>query len=610
VGTSDFLVRQGGEGSDDGLVRLETTWSRDLPEQRASLRFGDAVVFPASWGRAVRFGGAQWASNFATQPGFISYPLPSLEGETALPSTLELYVNGMRRMSSEVPTGPFSITDVPIVTGQGDVQLVVRDLLGHEQVITDRFYASTRLLRTGLHEFSYELGSEREAFARESFDYGDAFAAGTHRVGLSDSFTLEARGEARSGKYTAGVGGAFLLGRFGVLHGAFARSHGDRGEGSLLRLGLEHSSRLLGFGFSLQLASEEFTQLGLREDELPPSSIGQAWLSLALARAGSLSFSYTLRDERPTETWPNRGRFESLGASYQVSLGDIGYLNLSVNRIQAEEDDTLFAVHFTRPLGTRTTASASANFSGGVDQLALQVQRSLPVGSGFGYRARAGLLDRERFDAGLSAQNDYGTLVLDASHADGETGLRAAASGGIAWLDGGMNLARRMDSSFAIVRVGEFGGVRIYADNQHVATTDENGRALLPRLRAYEENPLRVEVDDLPIDAKVGEVSLVAVPYFRSGLVVNFDISRSRNAVFRLLRADGTAVPAGSIITAPGGERFPVGYNGQAFVTGLDSGSALVARWNGTACAFELNLPEGEDPMPDLGVISCTESER
>jgi outer membrane usher protein len=69
-------------------------------------------------------------------------------------------------------------------------------------------------------------------------------------------------------------------------------------------------------------------------------------------------------------------------------------------------------------------------------------------------------------------------------------------------------------------------------------------------------------------------------------------------------------VPAGSIITAPGGERFPVGYNGQAFVTGLDSGTALVARWNGTACAFELNLPEGEDPMPDLGVISCTESNR
>lgn len=610
VAISDFLVRQGGANTDEGLVRLQTTWTLDLPERRASLRVGDAVGFPGGWGRAVRFGGVQWATNFATQPGFITFPLPSLAGETALPSTLELYVNGMRRMSSEVPPGPFSIPDLPTVTGQGEVQLVVRDLLGREQVITDRFYASTRLLRTGLHEFSYEVGSEREAFGRESFDYGDAFAAGTHRIGVSDSFTLELRGEAMSGRYTAGVGGAFLLGRFGVLHGAFAGSHGDRGEGGLLRLGFEHSSRRLGFGFNLQLASEEFTQLGLRADELPPSSIGQAWLSLPLARAGSLSLSYALRDERPTETWPDRGRFETLGASYQVSLGDIGYLSLSVNRIRAEEDDTLFALHFTRPLGRRSTASASANFGSGVDQLALQVQRSLPAGSGFGYRARAGLLDQERFDAGLSAQNDYGTWLVDISHASGETGVRATASGGLALLGGDVHLARRMNSSFAVVQVGDFEGVRVYADNQHVATTDASGRALLPRLRAYEENPVRVEVGDLPIDARVDQIERKAVPYFRSGLVVTFDISRSRNAVFRLLRADGTPVPAGSIITAPGGERFPVGYDGQAFVTGVDSGTALAARWNDTACAFELNLPEGEDPMPDLGVISCTESNR
>jgi outer membrane usher protein len=610
VAISDFLVRHGGANLDEGLVRLQTTWTLDLPEQRASLRVGDAVGFPGGWGRAVRFGGVQWATNFATQPGFITFPLPSLNGETALPSTLELYVNGMRRMSSEVPPGPFSIPDLPTITGQGEVQLVVRDLLGREQIITDRFYASTRLLRTGLHEFSYEVGSEREAFGLESFDYGDAFAAGTHRVGLSDTFTLEARGEARSGQYTAGVGGALLLGRFGVLHGALAGSHGERGEGGLLRLGFEHSSRHLGLGFNLQLASEEFTQLGLREDELPPRTIGQAWLSLPLQRAGSLSFSYTLRDERPAETWPDRGRFESLGASYQVSLGDIGYLSVSVNRVQAEEDDTLVAVHFTRPLGTRTTSSASASFSGGSDQLALQVQRSLPVGTGFGYRARAGLLDQERFDAGLSAQNDYGTLQIDAGYADDATGLRASASGGLALLGGDVHLARRMDSSFAVVQVGDFEGVRVYADNQHVATTDENGRALLPRLRAYEENPLRIEVGDLPIDAKVGQVDRQAVPYFRSGLVVNFDVSRSRNAVFRLLRADGTPVPAGSMIAAPGGERFPVGYDGQAFVTGLDTGAALEARWNGTVCAFELILPEGEDPMPDLGVITCRESHR
>ena len=608
VVVSDFLARQGGADWNDGTVRLQTTWTRDLPERRASLRVGDTVGVAGSWGRAVRFGGVQWATNFATQPGFITFPLPSLSGEAALPSTLDLYVNGIRRLRSDVPTGPFTIPDLPMITGQGEVRLVVRDLLGREQIITDRFYASARLLRQGLHEFAYELGAERHGFGQESFDYGGTFAAGTHSLGVSDTFTLELRGEARSGQYTAGVGGAFLLGRFGVLHGAVAGSDTDHGTGALMRFGLEHSSVGLSFGFNLQVTSERFTQLGLREDELAPRSVGQAWVSVPFRRVGSLSLSYTRRDERPTAVWPNRGLFQTVTVGYNVSLGDFGYLSVSASHIRADEDDTFVGLHFSRPLGRRTTASASANFSHGSRQLALQIQRGLPAGTGFGYRARVDLLDHQRFDAGISSQNDYGTWHFDASHTDGQTGLRAEAIGGMALLGSGLHFARRMDSSFAVVQVGDFEGVRVYADNQHVATTDENGRALVPRLRPYEENPLRIEVGDLPLDAKVDEVSRKAVPYFRSGLVVSFDVIRSRNAVFRLLRADGTPVPAGSVLATPSGERFPVGYDGQAFVTGVASGALLEAHWNGTVCAFELVLPDNEDPMPDLGVVACKES--
>jgi outer membrane usher protein len=604
VGTSTFLARSGQAGPGGGLLRLDSTWTRDLPERRASLRVGDAVGGASAWGRPVRFGGVQWASNFATQPGFISFPLPTLQGEAALPSTLELYVNGMRRMSSEVPTGPFSIPDLPVVTGQGEVQLVVRDLLGREQLITDSFYVSARLLQQGLHEFSYELGAERENYGTESNNYGRAFAVGTHRLGLSDRFTGEARAEALAGQYTAGLGGALLLGNYGVIHGSLAASHSDRGQGGQLTLGFERSSRRVGFGFNLQMAEAGFTQLGLREDQPAPRRIGQAWVSLPLRQAGSVSLGYVHRDER------DRERFESLTARYQVSLGALGHLGVFATRIGGEQDDTVFGLNFTRSLGNRTTSSASANRSDEAEQLLLQWQRSLPVGTGLGYRMRAGLLDQDRLDAGFSAQNDYGTWHLDVSHADSQTGVRASASGGVALLDGGLHLSRRIDDSFAVVKVADFEGVRIYADNQHVATTGEDGRALLPRLRAYQENPLRIEVADLPMDARVEQLEQQAVPYFHSGVVVDFAVSRSRNATFRLLRAGGEPVPAGSIITAPDGERFPVGFDGVSFVTGLDSGIALSAQWNGTRCAFELVLPETEEPMPDLGILNCVEEHR
>lgn len=603
VATSTILVRDAQPSQGENLVRLETTWTRDMPERRASLRVGDAIGGGGTWGRPIRFGGVQWATNFATQPGFITFPLPVMQGEAALPSTLELYVNGIRRMESEVPSGPFSIPDLPTISGYGEVQLIVRDLLGREQIITDTFYVGARMLREGLHEFSYEFGAERENFGRESNNYGRAFAVGTHRYGLSDRLTGEARLELLSGQYTAGIGAALLLGRLGVVHGAVAGSHGENGQGGQLTAGFEHSSRRFGFGFDAQLSSSEFVQLGLNREKPAPRRLGRVSISVPFQRAGSASLSYVLREER------DQARFESITASYQVSLGRAGYLSAFVTRLRGEEDDTLIGLNFTRLLGSRTSSSASLNSSRYSDQFLMQMQSNLPVGRGFGYRVRAGTLDQDRLDLGVSAQNGIGTWHLDASHADGETGVRAEAIGGFAWLDRSWHASRHMDQSFAVVRVGEFEGVKVYADTQHVATTDHAGRALVPRLRPYEENPLRIEVADLPLEARIEQVEQKAVPYFRSGLVVEFDVNRSRNAVFRLMRADGVPVPAGSLIKTPDGEEFPIGYDGEAFVTGVASGTTLIATWNGTGCAFELNLPDSEEPLLDLGTIACEELE-
>src|SRR5690606_33986532 len=112
----------------------------------------------------VRFGGVQWATNFATQPGFVSLSRPAMQGEAALPSTLELYVNDTLRLKRDVPAGPFSIQDLPVMTGRGEARLVVTDLLGREQVIVAPYYASPRLLDPGLNAWSYEIGAVREDY--------------------------------------------------------------------------------------------------------------------------------------------------------------------------------------------------------------------------------------------------------------------------------------------------------------------------------------------------------------------------------------------------------------------------------------------------------------
>jgi outer membrane usher protein len=171
VATSSHAYLQFGEMNQH--LRLDTTYTIDRPGDRASWRLGDTISRPGSMlGRPARFGGLQYSTNFLTQPGLIITPMTTLGGQAALPSTLDLYVNNVMQSSRQIPPGPFSVSTAPIVAGDGEISMRVRDIAGREEIISQRFYASTALLSPGLSDFSFEGGFLRQNFGRESNDYG------------------------------------------------------------------------------------------------------------------------------------------------------------------------------------------------------------------------------------------------------------------------------------------------------------------------------------------------------------------------------------------------------------------------------------------------------
>ena len=175
VGTSTLLSRD-----DDGgrsAVRLETTWTLDLPERLATLRLGDAISASGAWGRSVRFGGIQFGTNFATQPTLVTTPMLAARGSAIVPSTVDVFVNGAQVASQDVPPGPFTIDHVPSISGAGQMQIVITDALGRQQVLSQPYSTGPALLRAGLNEYSVELGSMREDYGYASNVYGDLVAA-------------------------------------------------------------------------------------------------------------------------------------------------------------------------------------------------------------------------------------------------------------------------------------------------------------------------------------------------------------------------------------------------------------------------------------------------
>ncbi|MGE5621392.1 MAG: fimbria/pilus outer membrane usher protein [Candidatus Bathyarchaeota archaeon] len=597
-GTSSFLVR-GTEGS-LRTVRLDTAWTADDPGEQRSLRLGDSISRPGAWGRSLRYGGLQWGSNFAIRPDLVAFPQPSIGGEAVLPSTVDLYVDNALRLSRRVPYGPFTIPNVPVVTGEGEVRVVVRDALGRESVVTQAYYASAGLLRPGLHDYTYEAGFVRRNFTLENDDYGRFFGAGTHRLGITDRVTGEVRAEVLKDQQTLGVGGSFLWPAAGIVNAALAASRSPLGNGALASAGIERQGRTFGFGFQTQVNTAAFTQLGLGAPQYHPRQLTVARANYASGGIGSVFASYVHQANRAQPD------VDLVSVGYNVGLQRDAFLSLFAMRSIKGEPVRTVGITLTYSLGPRTSASALAVRQRDGDTPSFQLQQSLPQGSGAGYRVSATGGSHPRNEAGLFLQMDYGTVSLEAAQLEKTTAFRVGATGGVAILGGRLRLARRLDESFALVKVGDYPDVPVYRDNQPVARTDATGSALIGSLRPYQKNNISISQQALPLDAEIGALTMTVTPVRRSGSLVEFPVKAVRGALLRIFLDNGLPLPAGALVTVAGqDDEFPVALRGEAYVTGLASRNELWATWKGQRCRLDVELPRDAGPLPVIGPLAC-----
>ena len=596
-GTSTFL----GRWSDRHVrfTRLETRWTFDDPARMRSLRLGDGITRGGGGGGApLRFGGIQFARNFEVQPGFVTLPMRTLSGNAALPSVVDVYVNDVLQGRHEVSPGPFAIIDLPVVAGNGEVQLVVRDLLGRETIVRQSYYAAAQLLRSGLHDFSYEAGFLRRAFGQRSADYGPMFAAATQRYGISDQLTGEVHLEATREVQVAGVSAVMLWPGVGLFSVGAAASESGPGTGASVRAAFERRTPTLSFGAVAEFLTDDFVTVGSDPARERPRSTIQAFAGLPLS-FGSVGVSYLRRQGRTEPA------IEIVSANVSIRLGRLGTLNLAGRRSFGRRDETAVELFLSIPLGPRTYAGGGLTAQGGERSLTAMFQRNLAAGPSLGYRIAAVLGHYDRLDGQVDLSTGHGNYNARLSWANGEVGARVGAAGSIGTVDGHLFASRRLSRSFAAVQVGDFPNVRVYADNQLVARTGRDGVAVVPHLRPFERNPIRIELADLPMDAQVGAEEQSVRPYDRSGVSLEFDVQRSDSAMLNVRLENGEPLPAGANVRLAGGQAIVSAPGGDVYLTGLQPRNVVVAEYEGGACSFELVVPETADPQPRLGQFIC-----
>ncbi|MEQ1515428.1 MAG: fimbria/pilus outer membrane usher protein, partial [Usitatibacteraceae bacterium] len=186
------------------FVRYESNLRWDFPDKVQSLVIGDAIARSGAVARGFRFGGVSVGTNFATRPDMVTYALPHVPGESRLPTSAELLINGQTNSRFDLAPGPFEISNVPAINGAGEIQLITRDPLGRQQVIVLPYYVTPAVLREGLTDAGFEFGKVREDFGLESFRYGRYFARGQYRRGVTSNATIEGFVETDGRPHVAG----------------------------------------------------------------------------------------------------------------------------------------------------------------------------------------------------------------------------------------------------------------------------------------------------------------------------------------------------------------------------------------------------------------------
>ena len=611
-------------------IRLDTYFQKDFVDSLTRLKLGDAVTNPGTWGRPVRFGGVQWGTDFSLSPRFISSPLLDFRGQASLPSTVDLYVNNGLVRRYEIAPGPFSIAQIPVVSGNGEARLVVRDSLGRDVIINQPFFTVPVQLRSGLSQYSLELGALHRNFAVASNDYGSPFVSGTYRYGVSDSLTIEGRAESLL-RADAGVGKLSVAGLSAVW--PFAKGHfivptavasqSDWGAGYQAAIQYGYSGTQIFYGLRAEKSTAGFRQIGFATGELPQEHrysinagvrLGRG--SLALAVTDSLPRPYTIQSGPATGLIVGGVRTQVGTLSYSTSLGQgwsiaagvsrviagdassSGYLNLNYTG----QDNTFASIGSS---GNRTAQGNSSNSS------VRAGQRPADTG-GVGYDVD---VSQARQRVGVQAITRAGEFAIDVVNeknvlaGEPHTSGRISARGAVVIAGDTIAASRPIANSFIVVKAPALANSAVRTSGGAGVTLNSAGIAVLTRISAYDETQVQILPEKTPIDVTIDQFSTRVTPVAKAGAIANLAVRRTAAITFRATDEKGKSMPIGTLfeVTSNQGavlEKGSVGLDGLVYVKDMLVGAKVYLKSRAQSCLLPLPAVPKE-PLPDLGDVMC-----
>jgi outer membrane usher protein len=592
-----------GTGIKTGYLRYDTRYRYVNENHALAFTAGDLVTQSLPWTTSVRLGGIQIARDYQVRPDLITTPLPSFAGKAAVPSAVDLFVDGYRQQSADVQPGRFVLDNMPVVNGAGEATIVTTDAVGRQIATTIPFYVSSTLLKPGLLDVSGEIGFLRQGYGLKNFDYGALTASGTIRRGLTQNITVEAHGEATKGLALGGAGIVFAPGRFGTLAISAAASHSERRTGTQWTVGYSYTARRFSISAEHDQRSAGYRDLGSfdlanysgtkRSDRVIATvniphqgSIGAAFIdgmTLAHAHTRIASVSYS----RPI------GRFASLFISADHDF---------------EQHSTSAQLRLIIPFGHNSISGGVTHDRGRGTLAQVDYARSVPTDGGFGLNATLAGDENGRFYGQATATYRAETVEVQAggSFTPGERSGWLGATGSIVLMDKSVFAANQVNDAFAIVSTDGIANVPVSYENQPLGTTDKRGHLFVPQVTSYHVGRFAIDTLNLSADHMADAVEKHVSLRQGTGAIVHMPVRFVRNATVTLVGRDGKVLAAGGRVAREGQADSEIGWDGIAFLEDIKGEADLaVTNRDGSACRAHVTLPTNAKALAQIGPVPC-----
>ena len=549
-------------------------------ERKLRIQAGQINVNSALFSGA-QINGVQFLPETGLQPNI---PATTISGIARTnQARVDVRQSGQVIYSSLVNAGPFTLTDVPVVRGNVDLDISVVETDGSTTTFTVPSSSLNVSGMTRTEGLSVSLGKVRDTGDEQGSPWVFNFSDGTRFTPQLTGVTAGVLAE----QYQAlGAMLEWSPAEYWLLSPSVQMSRAQfYGQQNGRKIELQSHLSLpeqLTLGVSASTYSTGYRELNEAMDA-ESQRYQSAWntsLNWNNAWVGSLSFQYS----------ENAGDEESSSSRYlMVSWGkSLGHTSLSVNWQHAlsnsetekggTSDGDLLYLNLVIPFGTERISTYMRS-QGEKQNLGIQDSGSWGQNTNYNLSVDRDNQDKtQSFNGNVSTNLHYAQLGMAAGLNDGnQHNYSTSLSGGIALHGHGITFAPYpIKDTFGIARLSEpESGIQITTPDGTV-WTDAWGQAVVPGLREWQTSQIVIDASSLPQGMDLSNGIQTVSAAYGSFAQVDFHVLNTRRLMLTVKRPDGSWLARGlSVVDKDSRYIVSVMDNGSVFIPDATDAPAL-----------------------------------